>query len=76
MTTEVYDNIKRVLIIKLKKKYKDDYEHLITLLEDVKLNNYNKLYGDYLFNCFIMLLKETKDKDTVGYFINDLLREV
>lgn len=67
------EDIKRALIWKLKKKYKGDEEVLINLLEDSKINN-NKLYGDCLFNCFIMLLKDCNDRQTVNLFINDLLR--
>ena len=70
------EDIKRVLIWKLKKKYKDEEESLIRLLEDSKLNNYNKLYQDCLFNCFIMLSKEYNDEQTTDLFINDLLKGV
>ena len=69
------EDIKRVLIWKLKKKYKGDEEVLINLLEDSKINN-NKLYGDCLFNCFIMLLKDSNDRQTRELFINDLLRSL
>ena len=69
------EDLKRVLIWKLKRKYKGDEEVLISLLEDSKLHN-NKLYGDCLFNCFIMLLKEYNDRQTVNLFISELLNSL
>ena len=69
------EDIKRALIFKLKKKYKDDEEVLISILEDSKLYN-KKLYGDCLVNCLLLLLKENNDRQTVDYFINDLLRSL
>ena len=69
------EDIKRALIWKLKKKYKNDEEVLISLLEDSRVNN-NKLYGDCLVNCLLLLLKDNNDRQTVNLFINDLLRSL
>ena len=69
------DDIKRVLIWKLKRKYKGDEEVLIRILEYSKVNN-NKLYGDCLVNCLLLLLKDSNDRQTVDYFINDLLTKI
>ena len=71
-----FEDIKRCLIFKLNKKYKGDESSLIKMLEDFKLHNYNKLYSDCLFNCFIMLIKELKDYKTIDYFINNLLKRL
>ena len=70
------NDLKRCLIMKLKKKYKDDEGTLIAMLEDVLITDYNKQYDDCLFNTFVFIVKESKDKQTIGYFINDLLRSL
>ena len=69
------EDLKRCLILKLKKKYKDDKRYLVSLLEDSLINNYKTTYGDCLLNTFVFILKETKDKQTIELFINDLLKE-
>ena len=66
------DELKRCLIYKLTKKYKGDESSLIKMLTDVKINNYKTIYSDCLFNCFIMLLREYNDRQTVDLFINTL----
>ena len=70
------NDLKRCLMMKLKKKYKDDEGTLIAMLEDVLITDYNKQYDDCLFNTFVFIVKESKDKQTIGYFINDLLRSL
>ena len=70
------NDLKRCLIMKLKKKYKDDEGTLIAMLEDVLITDYNKQYDDCLFNTFILVVKESKDKQTIDCFINDLLRSL
>lgn len=70
------EDIKRCLIYKLNKKYKGDESSLIKMITDVKLNNYNKLYSDCLFNCFIMLLKEYKDYKTLDLYLQQLVDKV